>query len=53
MEDMSTGMLFAMRRSIIAFTQLSVMPLEYLYDSVEDELERRGHRVRERKEDTE
>ena len=44
---LSSGYLFALRQSIIFWTQLYVWPLEFAFERIEDELEARGHRVRE------
>jgi hypothetical protein len=37
--------LFMMRSAMIFWISLSLWPVEYFFDNIEEEIERRGHRV--------
>ena len=50
MSWMPRDYLFAARQALIIWTRLSVWPLEYAFDCIEDELEARGHKLKIRSE---
>jgi hypothetical protein len=43
---LKTGDLFSARNAVIWWTQWAVWPFEIMYDAIENELERRGHKVK-------
>jgi hypothetical protein len=46
MHAFTTGQLFAMRQAVIFWTSLMVAPFEFVFDSIDDALEMKGHHVR-------